>query len=190
MIIAKKLKMSRIYDQNDKQVPVTFLHILPSKIIKDRKDQIVLCVETNTSSAKPQQETLKQAGFKKGFVFTLKDSAFYNDKGLVDYDKLKENGPVTIKAVSKGKGFAGVIKRHNFGRGPTTHGSDHHRAPGSIGSAYPQRVVPGKKMPGHLGAVNTTVKKVKIVDFDEKNQIIAVKGAIPGPNKGIIRILP
>lgn len=95
---------------------------------------------------------------------------------------------VIISGLSKGKGFAGVIKRHGFSRGPETHGSDHHRAPGSIGSAFPQRVFPGKKLPGRMGRGRVTLKNRPIVAINEKELLISLKGALPGPNKSRVII--
>lgn len=90
--------------------------------------------------------------------------------------------------ISKGKGFAGTIKRHGFSRGPKTHGSHNIRQPGSIGSSYPQRVVKGKKMPGRLGGKQVTVKGLKIVDIDPEEQLMLVTGSVPGPKKGWVKI--
>jgi len=90
---------------------------------------------------------------------------------------------VKIIGTGKGKGFQGTIKRHGFSRGPMSHGSHHHRKPGSIGSTYPQRVVKGKKMAGRMGNNQVTVKNAKIIDVDYDNNILVIKGSIPGSNK-------
>ncbi len=107
----------------------------------------------------------------------------------VTLKSIKELESVKITSTSKGKGFAGVIKRHNFSRGPETHGSTHHREPGSIGlCAKPARVMKGKKMPGHLGAAQVTLRSVKVADVDLENNIIALKGAIPGAKNSFVFI--
>ena len=94
---------------------------------------------------------------------------------------------VRITGVSKGRGFAGVIKRHGFGGGRATHGSMFHRAPGSVGqSAYPSRVLKGTRMPGHMGNVRVTVRGVKVHGIDEEKNLLFVKGAVPGPNGGYV----
>jgi len=93
---------------------------------------------------------------------------------------------VTVTGTSKGKGFAGTVKRHNFNTGPKTHGSHNYRAPGSIGAGYPQHVMKGKKMAGQMGAEQVTVKNLKIVKIDAANNIIAVRGAVPGPRKSVV----
>ena len=103
-------------------------------------------------------------------------------------DIFKPGDVVNIIGTSKGKGFAGVIKRHSFHRGPETHGSNHHRKPGSIGSMFPQKVIKGKKMPGHMGYEKTTIKKTKILKIDPQNNIIAVKGSVPGPAKSLLKV--
>jgi len=93
-----------------------------------------------------------------------------------------------VTGLSKGKGFAGAIKRHNFHRGPMTHGSRHHRKPGSIGSMYPQHVFKGTKLPGQMGHAQTTVKNLSIEKVDAGKNILAVRGAIPGPKKSLVLI--
>ncbi len=93
---------------------------------------------------------------------------------------------VQVTGTSKGKGFAGTIKRHNFGRGRKTHGGRSYRRPGSIGSMYPQRIFKGKRMAGQMGADQVTVKGLKIAHVDADNNIIAVTGAVPGPRRGIV----
>lgn len=179
--------MSRIYDDNNRIVPVTLLKILPSKLI-GKQDHKTLVVNTLHNANKPQQVALEAAKFKKGQVFTKISDTMYSEEGNLNWDMVKQGSQVRITGVSKGKGFAGVIKKHGFHRGPKSHGSDHHRAPGSIGSAYPQRVVLGKKMPGHLGTDTVTLKKALIVEIDKDNSLIAIKGAIPGPNRSYLRI--
>jgi len=102
-------------------------------------------------------------------------------------DLFAEGDLVDITGVSKGKGFAGHIKRHHFHRGPKTHGSDHHRAPGSIGpGTTPGRVYKGMKMAGHMGDERVTVKKVKVVRMDAERNLILVKGSVPGPRNSVI----
>jgi large subunit ribosomal protein L3 len=96
---------------------------------------------------------------------------------------------VKVTGVSKGKGFAGVMKRHNFRGGPGGHGSMFNRAPGSIGaSAYPSRVLPGKKLPGHMGAVTVSVKNIKVVEVRPEQNLLLVLGAIPGGENGLVMI--
>jgi large subunit ribosomal protein L3 len=95
---------------------------------------------------------------------------------------------ITVSGVSKGKGFAGTVKRHNFATGPKTHGSHNYRAPGSIGAGYPQHVFKGQKMAGRMGHINVTTKNLTIAHVDVASNIIGVEGSVPGPKKSIVRI--
>lgn len=181
--------MSRIYDKDNKVVPVTILGIIPSQVI-DHEGNKSLVIATNKNANKPQMTTLSKAEFKKGQVFDqVADLYFYDESGKLDWEKLAIGETCYISGISKGKGFSGVIKKHGFHRGPKSHGSDHHRAPGSIGSGYPQRVVLGKKLPGHSGAVKISLKNVKIVEMDKEKNLLAVKGPVPGANKSYIQII-
>jgi len=109
------------------------------------------------------------------------------DKVLVDQFKPKDK--VDVIGISKGKGFAGVVKRHHFRGGEGSHGSMFHRAPGSIGaSSFPSRVLPGMRMGGHMGNEQVTVRNLEIVDVDTEDNVLAVKGAVPGPNGGYVLV--
>ena len=111
--------------------------------------------------------------------------------GFIGVDIFSAGSVVDVTGKSIGKGFAGLQKRYNFGRGPMTHGSKNHRAPGSIGAGTtPGRVYPGKKMPGQLGAKQVTIKKLKVLIVDAENNLIIVKGAIPGKPGNLISIQP
>ncbi|MFN3246906.1 MAG: 50S ribosomal protein L3, partial [Leptonema sp. (in: bacteria)] len=104
-------------------------------------------------------------------------------------DVFSEGQFVDVIGVTKGKGFQGVIKRHGFGGGRMTHGSKFHRAPGSLGaSTFPSEVVKGKRMPGRMGANTVTIRNLEIVDIDEENNLLFVKGSVPGPKKSILKI--
>jgi large subunit ribosomal protein L3 len=109
------------------------------------------------------------------------------DKILVNM--FNENDLVEVIGKSKGKGFAGVVKRHGFAGGVATHGSMFHRAPGGIGaSAYPSRVIKGTKMPGHMGSERKTIKNLKVAAVDEENNLLMIRGAVPGPNGSYVLI--
>ena len=112
----------------------------------------------------------------------------YNVGDKIGTDTFEVGDKVRVQAVSKGKGFAGTIKRHNFSRGPKTHGSHNYRAPGSIGAGYPQHVFKGQKMAGRMGSDTVTVRNLEVMYIDSKNNIIGIKGAIPGPKKGLVRV--
>jgi large subunit ribosomal protein L3 len=106
----------------------------------------------------------------------------------IDASAFEVGDAVTVTGTSKGKGFAGTIKRHNFSRGPKTHGSHNYRAPGSIGSGYPEHVFKGMRMAGHMGHERVTVKGLKIVIVDAEQGLLAISGAVPGPKRGLVTI--
>ena len=187
-ILGKKLGMTRVIQDDGRVIPITVVQCEPNEVTqvktaeKDGYPAVVLGFSAlkkpkKTRKFKFQREVKLDEGqeFKKGDLISLKD-----------FNEIKK---VFVTATSKGKGFQGVIKRHNFSRGPETHGSHHHREPGSVGAcAKPGRVAKGKKLPGHMGNKKVTLKGVEIVYLDAKNNLIGLKGPLPGPNKGLIFI--
>jgi large subunit ribosomal protein L3 len=142
---------------------------------------------------KPMTGHFKKAGvegakFVREFRLRPGDNDFKpGDKVLVD--EFKPNEKVDVIGVSKGRGFAGVVKRHHFGGGEGSHGSMFHRAPGSIGaSSFPSRVVPGMRMGGHMGDEQVTVRNLEIVEVDTEDNVLVVKGAVPGPNGAYVLV--
>jgi large subunit ribosomal protein L3 len=116
-------------------------------------------------------------------------TAEFEQGQTVTVDIFKKGERISVSGVSKGKGFAGVMKRHKFAGGPGGHGSMFNRAPGSIGaSAWPSRVLPGKKLPGHMGAVNVTLKNIEVVDVRPDQNLLFVRGAVPGGDNGLVLI--
>jgi len=187
-IMGKKLGMTRVIQEDGRVIPITVVQCEPNEVVqvktndKDGYPAIVL----GFSKLKKEKKTKK---FKFLKEFRLDEGDEYNKGDMISLEKFTEIKKVFVKAKSKGKGFQGVIKRHNFGRGPETHGSHHHREPGSIGAcAKPGRVAKNKKMPGHMGFANLTLKNIKIEYLDLKNNIIGLRGPLPGPNKGLIFI--
>ena len=199
-ILGEKLKMTRIFDKDGKPIPVTVLKAGPCYItaIKTKEKDGYEAVQLGFGKAKrlkkPEEGHLKKAKVEdklkhlKEFEITGVDINSKKIGDRVDVSVFKEGDKVTISGISKGKGFAGVIKRHGFARGPETHGSDHHRRPGSIGSMFPQRVLRGKKMPGRMGYERVTVKGLEIMKVLSETNILMVKGAVPGPRKGLLEI--
>ncbi|HSH31268.1 MAG TPA: 50S ribosomal protein L3 [Candidatus Saccharimonadales bacterium] len=106
----------------------------------------------------------------------------------LDVSAFEVGDKVQVTATSKGKGFAGTIKRHNFHRGPKTHGSHNYRAPGSIGAGYPQHVMKGMRMAGRMGGAQVTTRGLKVVLVDPKNNLLALSGAVPGPRRGVVMV--
>ena len=201
-ILGKKVGMTRIFDDNGKVVPVTVIEATPNIItqIKTKDKDGYSAVQLGFGEAKrlnkPQAGHLKAAKASSRSLREVPEIKFdieedkepkevkVGDKIFVDIFKVGDK--VQVTGVSKGKGFAGVIKRHGFKRGPMSHGSHHHREPGSIGSMFPQHVFKGTKLPGRMGTDQVTTKNLKIASVDKENNLIAIKGAIPGPAKGLV----
>jgi len=197
-IIGKKIGMTQVFRPDGQVVPVTVLKAGPCVVVQrktpatDGYDAVQLgLVEFAKKQNKPIAGHLKKAGadgVKYLREFRLKPGMGDpkpGDKVLVDQFKPAEK--VDITGVSKGRGFAGNIKRHHFGGGDATHGSMFHRAPGSIGaSSFPSRVMPGMRMAGHMGDDQVTVRNLEVVDIDLEDNLLLVKGAVPGPNGGYV----
>jgi len=200
-LIAKKIGMSQQFDDAGNVIPVTILKAGPCTVVQKKtaeKDGYVAVQLGFVEERAVRKPTKPQTGhFKKAGVPVVKklqefgcsdpDSVKEGDQVLVDIFEVGE----TVHAVgtSKGKGFAGVVKRHHFAGGGAAHGSMFHRAPGSIGaSSYPSRVVKGMRMGGHMGSERITVRKLKVVATDTDNNLLIVKGAVPGAKGGYVLI--
>lgn len=192
-IIGKKLGMTRIFDEKGAVVPVTLILAEPNVVTqvrteeKDGYSSSQIAMVQDKKIKKPQLGHLAKSGIKSRVLkeFSLTD---LNVGDKVDLSQFKVGELVVVSATSKGKGFAGTVKRHNFNTGPKTHGSNNYRQPGSIGSAYPQRVVKGVRMAGHMGFEKTTVKNLIVAQIDQTNNVIYIRGAVPGPVKGFVSI--
>jgi large subunit ribosomal protein L3 len=200
-LIGKKMGMTRVFDENGNVVPVTVLQAGPCTVTQvktSEKDgyeavQVGFCKRNVKHTSKPLQGHFDSAGveFKKILVEFDKVPGFDYQTGQVFHIGLfKEGDFVRVSGTSKGKGFTGVIKRHNFSRQKKTHGTGHtERAPGSIGQASdPSRVFPGMKMAGHHGNAKVTVEHLQVVKVDKENNQLLVKGAVPGAKNGTVVI--
>jgi large subunit ribosomal protein L3 len=192
--------MTQLFRPDGQVVPVTLLKAGPCMVVQrktpttDGYDAVQLGLMEFVKPArinKPITGHLKKAGvegarFMREFHLRPGDDDFKaGDKVLVD--QFKPNEKVDVIGVSKGRGFAGLVKRHHFRGGEGSHGSMFHRAPGSIGaSSFPSRVVPGMRMAGHMGAGQVTVRNLEIVEVDTEDNVLLVKGAVPGPNGGYV----
>lgn len=201
-ILGKKIGMTQVFRADGQVVPVTLLKAGPCMVVQrktpttDGYDAVQLGLLEFVKPArinKPMTGHLKKAGvegakFVREFRLRPGDNDFKpGDKVLVD--EFKPNEKVDVIGISKGRGFAGVVRRHHFGGGDATHGGMHHRAPGSIGaSSYPSRVVPGMRMGGHMGDEQVTVRNLEIVDVDLEDNVLVVKGAVPGPNGAYVLV--
>ena len=201
-IIGKKIGMTQIFDENGKVVPVTVVEAGPCVVSQKKtvENDGYAAVQIGFGDLKAHKVKKPMAGhFAKANVapkrtlreFRFDDIDAYNVGDLVKADVFAAGDKVDVTGTSKGKGYAGVIKRWNFQRLKESHGSGPvARHGGSIGSCSdPSRVYPGKKMAGHLGSERVTVQNLQVVKVDAENNLIAIKGAIPGPNGGTVVIL-
>ena len=201
-LFGKKLGMTQIFDENGTIIPVTLVKAEPCQIsqVKTKETdgytaiQVAYFEEDLNRLNKPQLGHLKKSG-NKGFrsfgEFSIEEAHSYKVGQAVTVDNFAVGQSVSVKGKSIGKGFAGNQKRHNFSRGPMTHGSKNHRLPGSIGAgSTPGRVYPGKKMAGHLGNKTTTIKSSKVLYISESENILVLKGSLPGKRDSILKIIP
>jgi large subunit ribosomal protein L3 len=199
-ILGKKIGMTQVFNADGQVVPVTLVKAGPC-IVTQRKtpaqdgyDAVQLgLVEFAKKRNKPIEGHLAKSeatGVKFLREFHLgqgTDDLKRGDRVLAE--EFKERDVVDVIGTSKGRGFAGLVKRHHFRGGPATHGSMFHRAAGSIGaSSFPSRVFPGMKMAGRMGNAQVTVRNLEIVKVDKDDNVIAIKGAIPGPNGGYVMV--
>ena len=199
-IIGKKLGMTQLFDANGNVVPVTVIEAGPCVVAqkKTSENDGYEAVQIGYGDMKASKVNKPMKGhFAKGDVapkkvlrdFRLEDTSALNVGEIIKADTFAEGDAVDVRGTSKGKGYAGVIKRWNFSRLKESHGTGPvHRHGGSLGVIDPARVFKGKKMAGHLGNERVTVQNLKVVKIDAENNIIAVKGAIPGPKGGIVVI--
>lgn len=205
-LIGRKVGMTQIYQgERGKAVPVTLVQAGPCVITqvrslqKDGYSAIQIGFGEAKNIKKPQLGHLKPTKAKSAVLREIRldneqksisetEQTEYKVGDVLDVGQFETGEKIKVTATSKGKGFAGTIKRWNFHRGPKTHGSDNYRQPGSIGSMYPQRVLKGKKMAGRMGHDTVTIKNLSIAEIDNEQNILAISGAIPGPNKSVVII--
>ncbi len=200
-IIGKKIGMTQIFDESGKVIPVTVVEAGPCVVVqkKTQDNDGYESVQIGFGDVKAARVNKPRAGhFAKADVapkrvlreFRVEDLNAYNVGDIIKSDVFANGDKVDVTGTSKGKGYAGVIKRWNFARLKESHGSGPvGRHGGSIGACSdPSRVYKGKKMAGHLGAERVTVQNLTIAKVDAENNLIAIKGAIPGPNKGTVII--
>ncbi len=193
LILGKKIGMSQIFDKKENVIPVTVIEAGPCFVtqIKSQDKNNYSAVQIGYEKLKDKKisKSKKKKPYRYLREIRLDNSKKFKIGNEITVDVFEEGDLVKISGISKGKGFQGVVKRHGFSGGPASHGHRHVlRTPGSIGSAFPQRVVKGKKMPGHAGAKRVTTTGLKVVKVDKENNLLAVKGAIPGPNNGLVEI--
>jgi large subunit ribosomal protein L3 len=195
-LLGIKLGMTRIFNEKGASIPVTAVQAGPCVVTQDKtiESDGYKAVQIGFGTKRHPNKPL--AGHTKDLEstpqtlreFRIEDDSNFEVGQVLDVTTLKVGDILRLTATSKGKGFSGVIKRHNFHRGPETHGSDHHRAPGSIGSMFPQHVLKGQKMPGRMGNEQVTVRKVKVIDILPEQNMVFVKGPVPGVRGGLVEI--
>ncbi len=199
-IYGKKIGMTQIFAENDTVVPVTVILAEPNKVcqVKTTETDGYEAVQMGFGAIKPKKVNKPMAGHfaKQGTEpvrylreVRVENAGEYKVGDLQTVAAFAEVKKVDVTGTSKGKGFAGVMKRHGFGGGPGYHGSHFHRAPGSIGQcATPSRVFKGVRMPGHMGCDTVTVKNLELVRIDEEQNLLLVKGAVPGGKNALVRV--
>ena len=198
-ILGIKRGMTQVFTKEGKLIPVTVIEVEPNVVTQvktvetDGYEAIQLATGTikEKSSNKPSMGHTKKANTEpKRFLREIRgvNTADYALGQVIGVDIFSEGEMIDVSGISKGKGFQGVIKRHNQSRGPMGHGSQYHRGVGSLGTMLPMHVLKGKKMPGHMGNVKRTIQNLEIVSIDKENNVILVKGNVPGPKKSLVII--
>jgi large subunit ribosomal protein L3 len=193
---AKKIGMTRLF-VDGRSTPVTVLSF-DKQYIAQRKTQdndgySALQIATSSRKKGTKQRKghfLKHTGLEQDFRLCteFRDVNVADDKKVLEITDFSPEDTLNITGTTIGRGFAGVVKRHGFHGQPASHGHDHVRAPGSIGSRWPQRTLPGKKMAGHMGAKPNTLRNVKIVALDPEKKLIFVNGSLPGANSSYLKV--
>ena len=197
-ILGRKVGMTSVFTKDGKLIPVTVVEVLPNKVMqvktieKDGYNAIQLgAIDKKANRAnKAEIGSAKKANTTpKRFLKEIRDyEGSYNIGDEITADLFTVGEIVDVTGTTKGKGFAGVIKRHGQASGPSAHGSRYHRRPGSMGTMRPMRVLPGKKLPGHMGVDTVTIQNLVIVDVNAQENYILVSGNVPGAKKSLVLI--
>lgn len=199
--MGKKIGMTQIFDENGVMIPVTVVEAGPVVVtqIKTEETDGYNAVQVGFGEVKEKHVNKPMKGHfaKAGVALKKHVKELRPEDGAENYSLAQEikvdifevGEKIDVTGISKGKGFQGSIKRHGQSRGPETHGSHYHRAPGSMGSASdPSKVRKGKKLPGHMGHTRVTIQNLEVARVDAEKNLILIKGAIPGPKKGLVVI--
>jgi large subunit ribosomal protein L3 len=198
-LLGKKVGMTQVFDDTGRLVPVTVLRIEPNLVVQKRTEEkdgyrAVLLGTDEQKAERVTKPVRGQYGDKapRKFVSEFRDFSHECEVGdELTLELFSQVFYVDISATTKGKGYQGVMKRHNFGGGRKTHGSKFHRANGSTGmAAWPSRVIKGTKMPGRMGGTQSTVLNLRVEKLDVENQLLLVRGAVPGRKNAFVRIRP
>lgn len=188
--------MNQVFDDSGKVIPVTYIEIEPNFITQVKTKEKDGYEAVQFGSGKRRKRLIKKPQKDRGFrwlrEFRVKPNyklqiTDYKPGDKIDISVFEAGDKVTVIGISKGKGFQGVVKRHGFAGGPKSHGQkDRHRAPGSIGSSFPEHVMKGMKMAGRMGGDRITTKNLKVVLVDKENQLIGISGAVPGRKGSLV----
>jgi len=200
-IVGEKVGMTQVWDENNQVVPVTVVRVAPCRVVQVKTPehdgysalQVTFGSKDPRKLNKPDAGRFEKAGVEAGarvVELRLDDVSDYEVGQEINVDVLESGELIDVTAVSKGKGFAGVMKRHNFSGQKASHGVHRvHRMPGSIGAcATPARVFKGKRMAGRMGAEKVTTLNLKVVQSDPERELLLVKGSVPGPKGGLVLI--
>lgn len=200
-ILGKKIGMTQIFTAEGRVVPVTVVEAGPCPVVQKKTVatdgynaiQVGFSVLRESLSNKPRKGHFQKASLKPmRYVreFRISDVESYEIGQEVKVDLFTVGDKIDVVGTSKGKGFAGMIKRHNASRGPMAHGSKYHRRTGSLGAKGPARVFKGRKLPGRMGGERVTVQNLEVVRIDVDKNLILIKGAVPGANKSLLILKP
>ncbi|KJS22779.1 MAG: 50S ribosomal protein L3 [Clostridiaceae bacterium BRH_c20a] len=198
-LLGRKIGMTQIFNEEGKAVPVSVIQAGPCVVIQTKTAktdgyeaiQVGFGAQKESRVIKPLKGHFTKAQVKPlRFLreFRLNNASEYKVGQEIGVDVFEAGEQVDVSGISKGKGFAGAIKRHNFSRGPMAHGSKYHRRTGSLGALGPNRVFKGRKLPGRMGNDKITVQNLQIVKVDKERNLLLIKGAVPGPKKALLTI--
>ena len=198
-ILGRKKGMTEVFTTDGKLIPVTVIEVEDNVVSQiktketDGYDAIQLATvdKKESRSNKPEIGHLKKANTTpKRFLKEIRGVSVseYALGDVLKADTFAAGEMVDVTGTSKGKGFQGVIKRHNQSRGPMSHGSQYHRGVGSMGTLLPMRVLPGKKLPGHMGHEQVTIQNLEVIKVDLENNVILIKGSVPGPKNSLVLV--
>lgn len=199
-ILGRKLGMSQIFDEKGEVIPITLIEAGPCSVVQIKnkeKDgyeavQIGFGAKKQKRTSRAEKGHFQKAGLKENFRYLceFKNRSSLKAGQIIDVSSFKSGDTVKIIGISKSKGFQGVVKRHGFKGSPASHGTKHSlRAPGSIGSSFPERVLKGQKMAGRMGGDRVIVRGLRIGEVDKENNLLAVKGAVPGRKGALLEII-
>jgi large subunit ribosomal protein L3 len=198
-IVGKKLGMTQVFTEDGSRVPVTVIEATPNKVtaVRDPERDGYAAAQLAAIEVEETKLTKAQLGhLKKADAPPLRTLVEFRDEGAeaqigeeLTVEQFEPGQRVKVSGVSIGKGFQGTIRRHGFGRGPMTHGSHNVRAPGSIGaSADPARVFKGTRMPGRMGGVRITQRRLEVIEVDAERNLLLLRGSVPGPKGGTVEV--